>query len=163
MLGRYEPDKNDYHRAVIEAAGEEVVFLGAIFVKPVIRALRFHSAAYVHGHQVGGTNPSLVEAMGAGNPIFARDNHFNRWVTGDSAKYFSSASDFSDRLDDVLPRPEMLAQMKAGTLQRFHEKFTWDAVLAEYEELLLKWLPDSDAHRSEAFVLEDTGDRQLKL
>ena len=145
VLGRYDPEKNPYHRAVIAAASEEVVFLGAIFVTPVVRALRFHSAAYAHGHQVGGTNPSLIEAMGAGNPIFAKDNQFNRWVAGKAAKYYSNADDFSERLDEALSNPEMLAQMKAGTLQRFHEEFTWDAVLAQYETLLLHWLPKHSA------------------
>ena len=45
-----------------------------------MQALRFHSLGYVHGHTVGGTNPSLVEALGAGNPVIAHDNPYNRWV-----------------------------------------------------------------------------------
>ena len=50
--------------------------------------LRLHSIAYVHGHQVGGTNPSLVEALGAGNAVIAHDNRFNRWVAAAAARYF---------------------------------------------------------------------------
>lgn len=142
VLGKYEPEKNAYHRAVMEAAGPEVIFLGAIYDKAVVQALRFHSAAYIHGHQVGGTNPSLIEAMGAGNPVIAHDNQFNRWVAGDSARYFSSADDCSDRLDEVLSRPEVLGEMKVGILRRHQEAFTWENVLAEYEVLLSKWLPD---------------------
>ncbi len=45
---------------------------------------------YLHGHTVGGTNPSLVEAMAAGNAVIAHDNVYNRWVAGDAALYFTS-------------------------------------------------------------------------
>lgn len=141
VLGKYESEKVAYHRAVMVAAGPEVVFVGAIYDKAVVRALRFHSVAYVHGHQVGGTNPSLIEAMGAGNPVIANDNQFNRWVAGDSARFFTNADEFSSRLDEVLPNAEVLAQMKTGILRRYHEAFTWEQVLADYEALLLKWLP----------------------
>ena len=141
VLGKYEPEKNAYHRAVMNAAGSEVLFVGAIYDKTVVRALRFHSVAYVHGHQVGGTNPSLIEAMGAGNPIVANDNQFNRWVAGDSAKFFANAAEFSACLDEVLISPNTLLKMKFGILQRYQELFTWEKVLAEYEMLLLKWLP----------------------
>lgn len=142
VLGKYEPETVAYHRAVMEAASPEVIFLGAIYDKSVVRALRFHSVAYIHGHQVGGTNPSLIEAMGAGNPVIANDNQFNRWVAGDSAKFFSNAEDFSAKLDEVLPNKELLEQMKAGILRRYQEAFTWEMVLAEYEALLIEWLPD---------------------
>lgn len=141
VLGKYDPEKNAYHRAVMEAAGPEVLFLGAIYDKEIVRALRFHSLVYIHGHQVGGTNPSLVEAMGAGNPVIAHDNQFNRWVAGNSARYFTNADECSDRLDEVLQSPDILGEMKAGILQRYRETFTWSKVLAEYETLLSKWLP----------------------
>ncbi|MDD5322168.1 MAG: DUF1972 domain-containing protein [Methylococcales bacterium] len=142
VLGKYEPEKNAYHRAVMEEAGPEVLFPGAIYDKIVLRALRFHSVAYIHGHQVGGTNPSLIEAMGAGNPVIAHDNQFNRWVAGESARYFCGADECSDRLDDVLQNRSVLDEMKAGILQRYQEAFTWGKVLAEYEALLGKWLPN---------------------
>ncbi|MDO8350132.1 MAG: DUF1972 domain-containing protein [Gallionella sp.] len=141
VLGKYEPEKVAYHRAVMEAAGPEVLFLGAIYDKAVVRALRFHSLAYLHGHQVGGTNPSLIEAMGAGNPVIAHDNQFNRWVAGDSARYFSGAEACSDRLDEVLQDANLLGEMREGILQRHQEEFTWGKVLAEYEALLTEWLP----------------------
>lgn len=141
ILGKYDPDRNAYHRAVMDAAGPEVLFLGAIYDKKVVQALRFHSAAYIHGHQVGGTNPSLVEAMAAGNPVIAHDNQFNRWVVGDSARYFSNADQCSDRLDEVFQNPDLLDEMKASIGLRYHDSFTWEKVLAEYETLLLKWLP----------------------
>lgn len=141
VLGKYEPEKVVYHRAVMEAASAEVLFVGAIYDKAVVRALRFHSLAYIHGHQVGGTNPSLIEAMGAKNPVIAHDNQFNRWVAGETALYFRDADACSVRLDEVLQDAVLLGRMKQGICARYTEKFTWEIVLAEYESLLLEWLP----------------------
>ncbi|MEL7028178.1 MAG: DUF1972 domain-containing protein, partial [Pseudomonadota bacterium] len=88
VLGKYEPESNDYHRAVRDAAGANVMFPGAIFEPERIDALRRHCRLYIHGHQVGGTNPSLVEALGAGSPVLAQDNAFNRWVAGAAGRFF---------------------------------------------------------------------------
>lgn len=80
VLGNFTPDTNQFHKAVMSAASEEVVFPGAIYDAPVVQAFRFYARFYLHGHRVGGTNPSLVEALGAGCAVIAHDNHFNRWV-----------------------------------------------------------------------------------
>jgi len=140
VLGNYAKD-NPYHRAVQEAAGPEVRFLGAIYDKPVVQALRFHCAAYVHGHQVGGTNPSLVEALGAGNPVIAHDNRFNRWVAGAGARFFDGADGFAARLDELLENPGSLDAMRQSSLAQFQANFTWARILGEYEQLLLRHLP----------------------
>ena len=140
VLGNYS-DANAYHRAVKDAASDEVKFVGAIYDKTVVQALRFHSAAYVHGHQVGGTNPSLVEALGAGNAVIAHDNRFNRWVVGEGAVYFSGADGFAACMDEVLSSPDRLVQLKRAGLTRFIQEFTWPHVLKQYEALLNSYLP----------------------
>lgn len=139
VLGNYS-DANPYHRAVKQAASSEVLFLGAIYDKPTVQALRFHSAAYVHGHQVGGTNPSLVEALGAGNAVIAHDNRFNRWVAGSGAVYFSGAEQFSGALDGLLSSPEQMAACKQSSVRRFEDGLTWPLILADYEKTLRKVL-----------------------
>lgn len=140
VLGNYD-DNNAYHRAVKAAASAEVKFVGAIYDKTVVQALRFHSAAYVHGHQVGGTNPSLVEALGAGNAVIAHDNRFNRWVVGDGATYFSGADGFARCMDAVQAEPGKLAALRAAGQARFQQEFTWPHVLQQYETLLTGYLP----------------------
>lgn len=140
VLGNYTQE-NAYHRAVQAAAGPEVKFLGAIYAKQVVQALRFHSMAYVHGHQVGGTNPSLVEALGAGNAVIAHDNRFNRWVAGDGARYFRGADAFAGALTQLLQQPAAFASMRRASRQRFEEQFTWNRILGEYEGLLTQYLP----------------------
>ena len=142
VMGRYD-DGNDYHRAVRSAASAEVRFVGAIYNKVVVQALRFHSLAYVHGHQVGGTNPSLVEALGAGNAIIAHDNRFNRWVSEGGAVYFSNTDSFAARVDEFLNDPGMnkLNDLRHHAQERFQAVFTWPAILHQYEELLTRHLP----------------------
>lgn len=139
VLGNYAKT-NAYHRAVQAAAGPEVRFLGAIYDKKVVQALRFHSLAYVHGHQVGGTNPSLVEALGAGNAVVAHDNPYNRWVAGDSAAYFASEAQCAEVFDSLIADQDRLATMRAASRGRHAAEFTWDGTLAQYETLLLQWL-----------------------
>ena len=135
VLGDYKDD-NAYHRAVRAAAGPEVRFLGAIYDRPVVQALRFHSLVYVHGHQVGGTNPSLVEALGAGNAVIAHDNRFNRWVLGDGGRYFQTADEMDQVLTALLSDEPALVALRAAAQLRFVQAFTWDVVLEAYERLL---------------------------
>lgn len=140
VLGKYEPEIDDYHRKVMNAASAEVVFLGPLYDKGVVQALRFYSLAYMHGHTVGGTNPSLVEAMAASNPVVAHDNLYNRWVAGDAAVYFSNAESFSNVLYQLLASPEILAAMRVNSQRRYLEEFTWEYVAGQYEQLLLRYL-----------------------
>lgn len=141
VLGKYS-DEEWYHRAIQDAASDEVMFLGAIYDAGVVQALRLHSVAYVHGHQVGGTNPSLVEALGAGNPVIAHDNRFNRWVAADAARYFADGISFDRVLTQVLENPECLSAMRQASRERFTQAYSWPSVLGDYEAMLAKFLPD---------------------
>lgn len=140
VLGRYDAG-HPYHDAVRAAAGPEVDFVGAIYDPPVVQALRAHALAYVHGHQVGGTNPSLVEALGAGNAVLAHDNRFNRWVCAEGALYFDGADAFSAQLERLLAEPGLAALLAGRNTERFEAGFTWEAILGAYEALLLQWQP----------------------
>ncbi|MDP2867926.1 MAG: DUF1972 domain-containing protein [Methyloversatilis sp.] len=141
VLGKYDAASNDYHKSVLEAAGDEVIFVGAIYDKSVVQTLRYYSLAYVHGHQVGGTNPSLVEALGAGNAVLAHNNKFNRWVADDCALYFNGAQEFSKKLDELLSTDELAPRLGTLAAARFTKYFTWQKILGEYEQLLEKNLP----------------------
>jgi len=135
VLGNYEAS-HGYQRKVLHAASEEVLFPGAIYDKEIVHALRYHCLGYVHGHQVGGTNPSLVEALGAGNAVIAHDNKYNRWVAGRTSLYFNGAADFEARLLELLGSEDLAAMMRKGSVARFEDGLKWDNVLAAYEDLL---------------------------
>lgn len=137
ILGDY--DTNDpYHRAVLAAASAEVVFLGAIYDPDTVQALRYHSLGYLHGHTVGGTNPSLVEALAAGNPVIAHDNKYNTWVAGEAGLYFRTPADAEKRIDQLLEDGALAGRLSRAALKRYEAEFTWDHVASQYEELLRK-------------------------
>ena len=136
VLGDYVDD-DPYHREVRAAAGPEVRFLGAIHDPRVVGSLRRHSRLYLHGHTVGGTNPSLVEAMAAGNGVLARRNVYNTWVAGDGARYFSTAAELDDHLADALD-PAVAQELGARARARFEDEFTWGRIGAQYEQALLR-------------------------
>ena len=136
VLGRYKPESNDYHARVMAAASDEVEFIGGVYDKDVVNSLRYHARLYVHGHTVGGTNPSLVEALAAGTPVLAHNNHFNTWVAGTKSLYFNTEEHCAELFDSILEDTQALQQMRAASLQRYHEEFSGDRDLTAYEQLL---------------------------
>ncbi|MDQ6869645.1 MAG: DUF1972 domain-containing protein [Pseudomonadota bacterium] len=141
VVGTLDPKFNSYHRAVKEAAGEFVHFHGPVYDKAALDSLRLHARFHVHGHRVGGTNPSLVEALGAGSPVVAHDNPFNRWVAGAHSAYFGDDSELILACAELcLAPPERLAKLSAASRARHKEAFGWDAILARYERALLQWV-----------------------
>ena len=141
VLGNFTPSTNEYHRKVLAAASNEVIFPGAIYDAKVVQALRYFSRFYLHGHRVGGTNPSLVEALGAGCAIIAHDNPFNRWVVGEGAAYFSDSPSLSRLLSDLLEDQQSRSVLKDAGAIRFAECFKWEKVLSAYEQLFIEWHP----------------------
>lgn len=143
VLGNFSPETNLYHKSIIDAASDEVLFPGAIYDFKTVGSLRFFSRFYIHGHQVGGTNPSLVEAMGAGCAIIAHDNKFNRWVAGDGAYYFSGVNDLDTFFSNGYTDDSYVQQKRENSKQKFGADFQWNNILLQYENLLLKHLNSS--------------------
>lgn len=136
VLGDYYPDSNVFHRNVIRSASDEILFLGSIYDEDILNALRFYARFYMHGHQVGGTNPSLVEALGAGSAILCHDNRFNRWVAGDSALYFTDIDGAANAIDVLTTDDELITRLREEARLRFRANFRWNDVLSHYEALL---------------------------
>ncbi|TPI47506.1 glycosyltransferase family 1 protein [Mesorhizobium sp. B2-9-1] len=139
VLGTLDDDI-PYHRAVRAAAGTTVIMPGAIYDRATVQALRYHARAYMHGHTVGGTNPSLVEALAAGNMVIAHDNRYNRWVAGEAAIYFSDADSLSHRIDEALADDALVARCSKAARMRAREAFRWEDVLIAYEKEALRQL-----------------------
>lgn len=136
VLGDYRPDADDYHRQVVDAASDEVRFIGSVYEPDRVAALRFHSIGYLHGHTVGGTNPSLVEAMAAGNAVLAHDNPYNRWVAADGALYFRDVDDAAARIDELVGDAALRAKLGTAARARHTDEFTWEHVAGQYQRAL---------------------------
>ncbi len=138
VLGNYDNPKNTYQQKVRKAASENVVFPGAIFEPDIVQALRRYTTLYIHGHTVGGTNPSLVEALGCGSPVLAHDNQFNRWVAGEGALYFDNPENCAKQIHDVFSSPSLRKSLSEESYKRQKEAFEWRAILISYETMLLE-------------------------
>ena len=143
ILGRYQPESNEYHAKVMAAASEEVEFIGGVYDRDEVHALRHYARLYVHGHTVGGTNPSLVEALAAATPVLAHGNHFNTWVAGSGSLFFENESHCAEQFDLVLDDPETLQAMSQASLQRYYDAFSGDRDLIDYEQLFSSFVDRS--------------------
>jgi len=143
VLGRYKPEANEYHAKVMAAASDEVEFIGGVYDQDIVHALRYYARLYVHGHTVGGTNPSLVEALAAGTPVLAHGNHFNTWVAGADSLYFDDESHCEAQFDRILDDAEALKVMSQASSERYYTAFSGDRDLIDYEQLFNSCLNQS--------------------
>lgn len=134
-LGKLEPEENKYHAEVLKAGAGKVKFLGAIYDKDRLASLRVHAAAYCHGHSVGGTNPSLVESLGAGNAVIAHDNKYNRWVVGEGHFLFSNIEQCKEAFSAVESNLRQCEISRVNARSRFLSAFQWPQILSQYESL----------------------------
>lgn len=137
VLGNYK-NTNKYHQEVRSEASDEVIFPGAIYDQKIVRALRFYARFYAHGHRVGGTNPSLVEALGAGSAVMAHDNSFNKWVAGEAAVYFKSEKEIGDLIERLFRDDILIDSLKGNAREKHKLELTWMKILGEYADLLTK-------------------------
>ncbi len=133
-----------------EAYGEEVksiakgcsqpgvVFLGSIYNQKLLNMLRQNCCAYIHGHSVGGTNPSLLEAAISKNIIMAHDNQFNREVCGVSALYFKNEIDLSRKIKSVYKHQQSYLKLKDDVYYRVKTNYSWDKITEGYLSLFQK-------------------------
>lgn len=115
---------------------EKLHFIGAIYETPVVNALRHFSSVYLHGHSVGGTNPSLLEAMACGCLIAAHDNPFNKAILEKDAGYFSTPGEVSLLLDDP-PAPALAAGRKHSNIEKIRTLYNWEKIIDDYEKVFL--------------------------
>ncbi len=119
-----------------------VHFVGAIYEMPLLNELRYYSNLYFHGHTVGGTNPSLLEAMASHALICAQDNVFNRAILGEDAFYFTSANDVTRMVEAEgkgIKRTAAESTIQANLLKT-SKHFAWPQIVDQYEALFLKCL-----------------------
>lgn len=129
----------------LKALGNDrVKFLGHVNSSGHVKELHCNCYAYVHGHQFGGINPSLLKALGFGNAILALNTPFNAEVL-DNGKYGvlfdKNVEDLTRKLGDLDRDEPRAAAFRASAPDRIRERFTWDQITDQYEclfQLLVK-------------------------
>ena len=102
------------------------------------RELQSHAYAYIQATEVGGTHPALIEAMGAGNCVIAKDTPENHEVLAGSGLFFSDAEDLARHLQLTLADTPLVARLRASAHARARARYSWDAVTDAYEGLFVQ-------------------------
>jgi glycosyltransferase involved in cell wall biosynthesis len=128
--------RSNYAAEVRASSDPRVRFLGFCYDADVRRELLCNAYAYIHGNEAGGTNPGLLQAMGAGCFIVARDVAFNREVCGETAVYFPKDADrLRDLLQWTIGHSAELECMKEKSRQIIKDRYDWDTVTTDYERV----------------------------
>ena len=112
-----------------------VIFTGGIYHEESLDNLRHFSKALIHGHSVGGTNPSLLEAMAAGAWIIAHDNPFNRYILGEDSLYFKSKDTLTRVLQESGYRISSCQEMISHNREKIRTLYQWEDIIRKYEKL----------------------------
>lgn len=126
---------NEYVKSLQNSANENVLFLGGIYNKQELEIVRANALDYLHGHSVGGTNPSLLEAMASKNLCICHDNIFNREVVGENGCYFANETDVQILLVDIEKDSAKFDAMRTGVFQKILSYYTWEAMTKKYDDV----------------------------
>ncbi len=127
---------SSFHRRLRELANESVIFTGHIHDQKVIKELHCNCFAYLHGHSVGGTNPSLLKAMGYGNCILALDTVFNAEVLGGTGVLFPKDADaIAATMRRIERDPALVARLRRAGPERIAAEYTWEKIAMQYDAL----------------------------
>lgn len=143
------PYSAGYTQAIRNAAADDprIRFLGGVYDQNLLDALYLHAYTYVHGHSVGGTNPSLLRAMGAGTAVIAYDVAFNREVLDDEAWFFADSGDVSMHFSGIESDAATVARLGQRARVRARDEFRWDDVATAYEDLARRLAAGESVHR----------------
>jgi rhamnosyltransferase len=117
---------------------KQIIFTGGIYNQKALNMLRQNCFGYLHGHSVGGTNPSLIEAMAMKNVLLTHKNQFNEEVCEDTALYFKDSNELKSKMDDLDEYPEKYQIMKTLALFRVNQEYSWEKIVSKYDDLFDK-------------------------
>lgn len=117
---------------------KQIIFTGGIYDQEHLNMFRQNCFGYIHAHSIGGTNPSLLEAMIIENIIVAHDNEFNREVAGDTVVYFKNSQDLKDKLESIENSYRDYTNLKIRAHEKVKENYSWDYIVTEYKSMFMK-------------------------
>ncbi|HRG62181.1 MAG TPA: DUF1972 domain-containing protein [Burkholderiales bacterium] len=126
----------DYVSHLLKFKDKRIRFVGTVYEQPKLQALRSFTLGYFHGHSVGGTNPSLLEALGCGSPVIAHNNPFNHEVIQNAGMFFSEPVDIPDLISKLENDVSLREQMITLGHKIIQERYTWEKITDSYLKLL---------------------------
>jgi glycosyltransferase involved in cell wall biosynthesis len=128
------PYAQKYIESLRATRDPRIRFPGAIYGTGY-RELQSHAYAYIQATEVGGTHPALLEAMGAGNCVIAKDTPENREVLGEAGLFFDDADSLRNQVESTLSDEALVLRLRASAQARAKARYSWDAVTDAYEQL----------------------------
>lgn len=137
-------EKNKFYQYLSQKTGfendERIKFVGTVYDQPMLRYIRENAYAYLHGHEVGGTNPSLLEALSSTQLNLLVDVGFNRDVAHEAALYWSKDN---GKLAHIINQAdsfttEQLTDNEKKAKQIIGNEYTWEKIIKTYENTFSK-------------------------
>ena len=116
---------------------ERIKFVGTVYDQELLKYIRNQAFAYIHGHEVGGTNPGLLEALAQTDLNLVLDVDFNRQVAKGTAFYWQKTDASLVALIDQVDMKADFSQLGQAAKENMKENYTWEKIVGEYEELFL--------------------------
>lgn len=135
---------NDYGKKlqIKYSKDKRIRFVGANYNQDNLNNLRYFSRYYFHGHSVGGTNPSLLEAMSSSALLIANNNIFNKSVLQNQAKYFDTSEDIEAILnkDTYFSFKDSFAE---ANIEEINKLYNWNKINTSYENYMLSCIKNA--------------------
>jgi glycosyltransferase involved in cell wall biosynthesis len=137
------PYEDEYANNIKKVKDERILFTGYVNGSDELAELYHNCFAYFHGHEFGGTNPTLLKALAYGCAILALDTVFSREVlkNGEYGAFFTKKkNNLCELIDEVEKSPFILNDFRTKSRGRITENYTWDKITGQYHELFCKLL-----------------------
>jgi glycosyltransferase involved in cell wall biosynthesis len=131
VIGNHETTYGNYLKNKFSTYSQ-IQFIGSIYCITVLNNLRYYANIYFHGHTVGGTNPSLLEAMASNSLICANDNAFNKYILGEDALYFQNVNDVALHLSQVRFHSSEHQLMITRNRDKISQNYDWELIIDQY-------------------------------
>ncbi|WP_413533403.1 DUF1972 domain-containing protein [Empedobacter brevis] len=135
VIGKHETSFGEYLKNKYKSFSN-IRFVGGIYDLKKLNNLRYFSRLYFHGHSVGGTNPSLLEAMASNTLICANNNNFNKSILKNNAFYFNDHKDVKKLYSQLIKEQHL--NLIYNNKTAIQKEFNWNIINNKYHELLKK-------------------------
>jgi glycosyltransferase involved in cell wall biosynthesis len=129
---------SDFIKNIQKTTDKRIIFLGPVYKDGHIKELHCNCFAYVHGNEVGGTNPALLKALGYGNSTLALNVNFNSEVVKDGGiLYDKTPGDLAAKMQKLVDDPAYCISFRSKAVERIRQDYTWTKISDEYEQFFL--------------------------
>ena len=116
---------------------KRVKFVGTVYDQDLLKYIRNQAFAYIHGHEVGGTNPGLLEALAQTDLNLIYNVDFNHQVAQETALYWNKEDGNLSKLIDSVDGQVSFEDLGDAAKANMKENYAWEKIVGEYEELFL--------------------------